>query len=82
VKKDVCRKQQLTLETAYNLAIDAGLLEHDVLHRYYDYAAYYDNYKKPTRDQAKNSILLDIVLAAKRKNTNKVLQDLKEEDIY
>ncbi len=67
--------------TAYYRAIDAGLLEHYVPVRKYDYSDYYDN-KKYQKEENTNSTILDIVLAAKRKNTTKLLEDLKEEDVY
>lgn len=82
-KSNVCRKQFENLEIAYEKACDHGLIDHPIPHRYYNYSLYYpEQYEEFKAAQvSKPSVLLGIVLGAKRKNINQIYDELKEEDI-
>lgn len=70
--------QNFNLQVAYRQAIDRGLIEYYVPHRHYDYSLYYSKFEKLVTTP---SLLLNVVTAAKQKNTNKLLDDLTYEEV-
>lgn len=72
-------KQQENLQAAFEQACNLGLIDHYVPFRSYDYSIYYDNYEE--NKDTKPSILLNVLAAAKRKNTNNLLSDITEDDL-
>jgi hypothetical protein len=72
-------KQQANLQAEFEQACNLGLMDHYVPFRSYDYSIYYDSFEK--NNDTKPSILLNILAAAKQKNTNNLLSDITEDDL-